>query len=204
MSSAEELKFLNKWAKGQPVYIATQDDVDIVGANDFKDLIASNPTIHDLISSVPVNMRHNKKEELKELFSSLAKFSILELQSQSAKMTSDVVDEIQELRNCRFCNNNGLSICLDCQTNMKQEVEARVRDKLNEKIDLFFDKRIDLIYDSIYGEGSEDPMPFDEIKKHFKDFLVSEKAGNKIDSNVEGKRLNSNPASTGTKKNGDV
>lgn len=51
-----------------------------------------------------------------------------------------------------------------------KQVEARVRDKLNEKVDLFFDKQIENIYQKEYGD-SEDPMSFDEIKEHLKTWL---------------------------------
>lgn len=72
----DELKFLDQWAKGQAVYVATQDDVDITGADDFEDFMKANPTIHDLISSSPENIRSGKKQELKNIFFSLAKYSL--------------------------------------------------------------------------------------------------------------------------------
>ena len=73
----DQLKFLDGWAKEQSVYVAVQDDVDIEPAADFEDFIKSNPTIYDLINSYsPVNMRPQKKREMKELFLSLAKYSL--------------------------------------------------------------------------------------------------------------------------------
>lgn len=65
----------------------------------------------------------------------------LELQSESARMTDEAVDTLQEAKKCRFCDNNGLSMCLDCQINLKRtveeetskKVEARVRKEEQEK-----------------------------------------------------------------------
>lgn len=72
----DQLKFLDGWAKKQSVYVAIQDDVDIEPAADFEDFMRSNPTIYDLMNSYPENMRSEKKREMKELFLSLAKYSL--------------------------------------------------------------------------------------------------------------------------------
>ena len=94
----DQLKFMDEWAKGKTVYVATQDDVDIDGADDFEDFMGSNPTIHDLISSSPQAMRSGKKQELKEMFLSLAKFSLEKIKKGKGRMKNKKADYNEENR----------------------------------------------------------------------------------------------------------
>ena len=46
----------------------------------------------------------------------------------------------------------------------------KISKKSRKAIDEFFDKRLEFIYEEEY-EDSGEPMPFDEVKKHFIEFL---------------------------------
>ncbi len=45
------------------------------------------------------------------------------------------------------------------------------RKRIYNLIDVFFDDEIQAIYDEKYGQDSDEPMTFDEIKKYLKEWL---------------------------------